>query len=141
MCGWSGPQGRFLAGSGRARLPRTGDAVWPESALHPGNDVESTTAEVGSGATVVLFTTGLLGTPTGNSIAPAVKISSNTALARRMPDIIDLNTGTVIDGEETIEQAGARILDYVVRVASGEEVVAVRHDQTDFIPWKRGVSL
>ena len=106
----------------------------------PGNDVESTTAEVGSGATVVLFTTGL-GTPTGNPIAPVVKISSNTALARRMPDIIDLNTGTVIDGEETIEQAGARILDYVVRVASGEEVAAVRHDQTDFIPWKRGVSL
>ncbi|RSK29573.1 UxaA family hydrolase [Hymenobacter metallilatus] len=106
----------------------------------PGNDVESTTAEVGSGATVVLFTTGL-GTPTGNPIAPVVKISSNTALAQRMPDIIDLNTGTVIDGEETIEQAGARILDYVVRVASGEEVAAVRHGQTDFIPWKRGVSL
>ncbi|GAB2779215.1 altronate hydrolase [Hymenobacter luteus] len=106
----------------------------------PGNDVESTTAEVGSGATVVLFTTGL-GTPTGNPIAPVVKISSNTALARRMPDIIDLNTGTVIDGEETIEQAGERILDYVIRVASGEEVSAVRHGQTDFIPWKRGVSL
>lgn len=106
----------------------------------PGNDVESTTAEVGSGANIVLFTTGL-GTPTGNPIAPVVKIASNTALARRMPDIIDLNTGTVIDGEETIEQAGERILDYVVRVASGEEVAAVRHDQTDFIPWKRGVSL
>lgn len=68
----------------------------------PGNDVESTTAEVGSGATVVLFTTGL-GTPTGNPIAPVVKISSNTKLAQRMPDIIDLNTGTVIDGDETIE--------------------------------------
>ena len=106
----------------------------------PGNDVESTTAEVGSGANIVLFTTGL-GTPTGNPIAPVVKIASNTALAHRMPDIIDLNTGTVIDGEETIEQAGERILDYVVRVASGEEVAAVRHDQTDFIPWKRGVSL
>ncbi|MCB2379556.1 altronate dehydratase family protein [Hymenobacter sp. BT635] len=106
----------------------------------PGNDVESTTAEVGSGANIVLFTTGL-GTPTGNPIAPVVKISSNTALAQRMPDIIDLNTGTVIDGEETIEQAGERILDYVVRVASGEEVAAVRHGQTDFIPWKRGVSL
>ena len=107
----------------------------------PGNDVESTTAEVGSGATIVLFTTGL-GTPTGNPIAPVVKISSNTALARRMPDIIDVNTGTVIDGEETIEQAGERILDYVVRVASGTaEVAAVLHDQTDFIPWKRGVSL
>ncbi|WBA42445.1 UxaA family hydrolase [Hymenobacter canadensis] len=106
----------------------------------PGNDVESTTAEVGSGANIVLFTTGL-GTPTGNPIAPVVKISSNTALARRMPDIIDVNTGTVIDGEETIEQAAERILDYVIRVASGEEVAAVRHGQTDFIPWKRGVSL
>lgn len=106
----------------------------------PGNDVESTTAEVGSGANVVLFTTGL-GTPTGNPIAPVVKISTNTPLAKRMPDIIDLNTGTIIDGEETIEQAGERILDYVIRVASGEEVAAVRHGQTDFIPWKRGVSL
>jgi altronate hydrolase len=106
----------------------------------PGNDVESTTAEVGSGANVVLFTTGL-GTPTGNPIAPVIKVASNTALAKRMPDIIDVNTGTVIDGEETIEQAGERILDYVIRVASGEEVAAVRHDQTDFIPWKRGVSL
>ncbi len=106
----------------------------------PGNDVESTTAEVGSGATIVLFTTGL-GTPTGNPIAPVVKISSNTALARRMPDIIDLNTGTVIDGEETIGQAGDRLLEYLIAVASGAEVAAVRHDQTDFIPWKRGVSL
>jgi len=107
----------------------------------PGNDVESTTAEVGSGANIVLFTTGL-GTPTGNPIAPVIKVASNTALANRMPDIIDVNTGTVIDGEETIEQAAERILDYVIKVASGEEeIAAVRHDQTDFIPWKRGVSL
>ncbi|MGV3587918.1 MAG: UxaA family hydrolase [Adhaeribacter sp.] len=107
----------------------------------PGNDVESTTAEVASGANVVLFTTGL-GTPTGNPIAPVVKISSNTALYNRMSDIIDINTGTIIEGEETIEQAGERILEYVISVASGEiEVSAVRHGQDDFIPWKRGVSL
>lgn len=107
----------------------------------PGNDVESTSAEVASGANVVLFTTGL-GTPTGNPVAPVVKLSSNTALYNRMNDIIDINTGTVIEGEETIEQAGERILDYVIRVASGEiEVSAVRHGQDDFIPWKRGVSL
>lgn len=107
----------------------------------PGNDVESTTAEVGSGANIVLFTTGL-GTPTGNPIAPVVKIASNTSLYKRMSDIIDLNTGTIIEGEETIQQAGERILDYVIRVASGEEQVsAVRHGQDDFIPWKRGVSL
>jgi altronate hydrolase len=107
----------------------------------PGNDVESTTAEVASGANIVLFTTGL-GTPTGNPVAPVVKLSSNTALYKKMPDIIDINTGTIIDGEETITQAGERILDYVIQVASGEiEVSAVRHGQDDFIPWKRGVSL
>jgi altronate hydrolase len=107
----------------------------------PGNDVESTTAEVGSGANIVLFTTGL-GTPTGNPIAPVVKLSSNTVLFNKMNDIIDINTGTIIEGEETIEQAGERILEYIIKVASGEiEVSAVRHLQNDFIPWKRGVSL
>jgi len=107
----------------------------------PGNDVESTTAEVASGANIVLFTTGL-GTPTGNPVAPVVKIASNTALFERMRDIIDINTGTIIEGKETIQQAGTRILDYVIGVASGDiEVAAVRHVQDDFIPWKRGVSL
>lgn len=103
----------------------------------PGNDVESTTAEVGSGATVVLFTTGL-GTPTGNPIAPVVKLSSNTALYERMNDIIDINTGTIIEGKETIEEAGERILSYVIEVASGRiQVSAVKNGQDDFIPWKR----
>lgn len=106
----------------------------------PGNDVESTTAEVGSGASIVLFTTGL-GTPTGNPIAPVVKISSNSGLYQRMQDIIDLNTGTIIEGKETIEEAGARILDFVLEVASGKKVKAVINGQDDFIPWKRGISL
>ena len=107
----------------------------------PGNDVESTTAEVGSGATVVLFTTGL-GTPTGNPIAPVVKLATNSKLAQKMADIIDIDCGPIIAGQETIAQAGERILDYVVRVASGEtQPAAVRHGQDDFIPWKRGVSL
>ncbi|HEY0677527.1 MAG TPA: altronate dehydratase family protein [Chitinophagaceae bacterium] len=107
----------------------------------PGNDVESTTAEVGSGANVVLFTTGL-GTPTGNPITPVVKLSSNSTLAKRMKDIIDVDTGSIIEGEESIEEAGARILDYIIKVASGEvQVSAVRNGQDDFIPWKRGISL
>ena len=107
----------------------------------PGNDVESTTAEVGSGANIVLFTTGL-GTPTGNPIAPVLKVSSNTKLFNKMNDIIDINTGTVIEGDETIEQAGARILDHVIKVASGElPSKSVQHGQDYFIPWKRGVSL
>jgi altronate hydrolase len=106
----------------------------------PGNDVESTTAEVASGANVVVFTTGL-GTPTGNPIAPVIKISTSTALAQRMPDIIDFDAGSIISGEETIEEAGRRLLHYIIQVASGKEVAAVRFGQDDFIPWKRGVSL
>ena len=107
----------------------------------PGNDVESTTAEVGAGANIVLFTTGL-GTPTGNPIAPVVKIASNTKLYNAMNDIIDINTGTIIEGEESVEQVGERILDFVIEVASGRTTVkAVQHLQDDFIPWKRGISL
>ncbi len=54
----------------------------------------------------------------------------------------DIDTGGIIEGKETIQQAGERILEYVISVASGEvEVAAVRHGQDDFIPWKRGVSL
>jgi altronate hydrolase len=107
----------------------------------PGNDVESTTAEVGSGCNVVLFTTGL-GTPTGNPIAPVVKVASNTRLFDKMHDIMDFNTGDIIEGKETIPEAAERLLDYVIAVASGEATVkAVLNNQDDFIPWKRGVSL
>jgi len=107
----------------------------------PGSDVESTTAEVGSGANIVLFTTGL-GTPTGNPITPVIKLSTNTVMFERMPDIIDINCGTIIEGDETIQQAGERILDYVIQVANGEiEPKSVKLGQDDFIPWKRGVSL
>jgi len=107
----------------------------------PGSDVESTTAEVAAGANIILFTTGL-GTPTGNPVTPVIKLSTNTATAVKMPDIIDINCGTIIEGEETIQQAGERILEYVIQIASGEmEPKAVQLGQDDFIPWKRGVSL
>lgn len=107
----------------------------------PGGDVESTTAMTGSGATVIAFSTGL-GTPTGNAVAPVIKIASNTDLAMRMPDIIDIDAGTVITGDASIEEVGTRLLDLVVSVASGETVpAAVRLRQDDFIPWKRGLSL
>jgi altronate hydrolase len=107
----------------------------------PGNDVECVTAQVGAGANVVLFTTGL-GTPTGNPIAPVLKIATNSSLAQRMADIIDIDAGGIISGETTIEEMGEVILHRVIQVASGEartkaEILA----QDDFIPWKRGVSL
>lgn len=107
----------------------------------PGNDVEATTGKAASGATLILFTTGL-GTPTGNPVCPTIKVSTNSSLAKRMKDIIDINTGPIIDGEKTIEQMGEEILEYCIKAASGEVIPkAVLLNQDDFIPWKRGVSL
>ncbi len=129
--------------------PVTGVLDYPEYSSEPGlnllctpgSDVECVTAQVGAGANVVLFTTGL-GTPTGNPIAPVVKISTNSELARRMPDIIDIDTGSIIAGETTIEKMGEAILERVIRVAGGEDQTKAEIlKQDDFIPWKRGVSL
>jgi altronate hydrolase len=107
----------------------------------PGNDVEATTGKAASGATLILFTTGL-GTPTGNPVCPTIKVATNSTLAKRMKDIIDINTGPIIDGEKTIEQMGEEILEYCIKAASGEVIPkAVLLNQDDFIPWKRGVSL
>ena len=107
----------------------------------PGSDVESTTAEVGAGANIVLFTTGL-GTPTGNPITPVLKLSTNSKLANKMEDIIDIDTGTIINGEESINEAADRILNLVIDTASGLYTARAQVlEQDDFIPWKRGVSL
>jgi altronate hydrolase len=107
----------------------------------PGNDVECVTAQVAAGANVVLFTTGL-GTPTGNPVAPVVKISTNSDLAERMHDIIDVDAGPIISGEKTVEEMGDSLLESIIRIASGEtRTKAESLGQDDFIPWKRGVSL
>jgi altronate hydrolase len=107
----------------------------------PGNDVESVTAQVGAGANLVLFTTGL-GTPTGNPVAPVVKISSNSTLAGRMGDIIDFDAGGIVNGEAAIAECAAKLLELSIDVASGNRFTkAEMLGQNDFIPWKRGVSL
>jgi altronate hydrolase len=107
----------------------------------PGNDVEATTGKAASGATLILFTTGL-GTPTGNPVCPTIKVSTNSNLTKRMNDIIDIDCGPIVEGEKSIQQMGEEILDYCIKAASGEVIPkAVLLNQDDFIPWKRGVSL
>ena len=107
----------------------------------PGGDVESTTAMVGSGANVLLFSTGL-GTPTGNAICPTLKISSNSELAGRMNDLIDFDTGAIIEGSSSVSELGEDLFDRVIATASGRYTPrAVALGQDDFLPWKRGVSL
>ena len=107
----------------------------------PGNDVECVTAQVGAGANIVLFTTGM-GTPTGNAITPVLKVATNTQMATRMADIIDIDAGGIITGDSTIQQVADDMLETVVDVASGRRhTKAERNGQNDFIPWKRGISL
>jgi altronate hydrolase len=107
----------------------------------PGNDVEATTGKAAAGATLILFTTGL-GTPTGNPVCPVIKVATNSQLANRMSDIIDIDTGGIISGEKTVQDMGAEILEYCINAASGRTIPkAVQLGQDDFIPWKRGVSL
>jgi altronate hydrolase len=107
----------------------------------PGNDVESVTAQVGAGSNLVLFTTGL-GTPTGNPIAPVIKISTNSTTGERMHDIIDFDAGPIVSGKSTIKDSAEELLELSIAVASGErQTKAELHNQRDFIPWKRGVSL
>lgn len=107
----------------------------------PGNDVLATSGMAGAGATIQLFTTGL-GTPTGNPISPMVKISTNSTLAKKLPEIIDIDCGPIIEGEKSIEQMGEEILEYIIDLASGKfNTKAMDLGQDDFMFWRRGVSL
>lgn len=105
----------------------------------PGNDLVSATDLTAAGAHLILFTTGR-GTPFG-APAPTVKISSNTALYNRKRDWIDFNAGTVAEGLETLDEAGDRLLEYVLRVASGEKTLAEKHGCREISIFKDGVVL
>lgn len=106
----------------------------------PGNDVESVTALVGSGANLVLFTTGL-GTPTGNPIAPVLKVSSNTELATRQSGVIDFDCGAILHGASP-QALAEDLLQRIIDTASGRmPTQADRLGQHDFLFWKRDPSL
>lgn len=107
----------------------------------PGGDAECTTALAASHANVILFTTGL-GTPMGNPVCPVIKISTNTELAERLPDLIDFDAGAIIRGLSTIDETGEDLLDLVIEVASGRKTTKAQSlGQADFQPWKRDISL
>jgi len=106
-----------------------------------GNDVESTTAMAGAGANLILFSTGL-GTPTGNPISPVIKIASNSPTAKSFKEYIDFDTGSIIDGTESVESLAEKLLDEVIAYASGiKKTKADLQGRDDFLPWKRGMSL
>ena len=97
----------------------------------PGNDIEQLTGMAAGGCHICVFTTGR-GTPTGSPIVPTIKVASNTAMYKSMQDNMDFNAGTVIDGEESIEEAGERLLAEMIKVASGKKTKAEILGHNDF---------
>jgi len=102
----------------------------------PGLDVESVTGMVGGGAQVVVFTTGL-GTPTGNPIAPVIKITGNARTAQSMADNTDLDVSGVISDGESFEQAAERLFTEVIEVSSGRPTAAERLGHREFAIHRR----
>jgi len=85
----------------------------------PGHDMASLAGELASGAQIIAFTTGR-GSPAGSPIAPVIKIATNSVMFSRMKDNMDINAGTIIDGEETLKEVGERIFNEILEVASGK---------------------
>ena len=106
----------------------------------PGLDVESVTGMVGGGAQVVLFTTGL-GTPTGNPIAPVVKITGNGRTAATMADNIDVDVSGVISDAESLDEAAGRLFDEMIAVASGRPTAAERLGHREFAIHRRNPTI
>jgi altronate dehydratase large subunit len=106
----------------------------------PGLDVESVTGMVGGGAQVVVFTTGL-GTPTGNPIAPVIKITGNSRTARQMADNIDLDVSGIIDDRDTLDGAATRLFDEVLAVAAGRQTAAERLGHREFAIHRRNPTI
>ncbi|MAL86616.1 MAG: altronate hydrolase [Opitutae bacterium] len=106
-----------------------------------GNDVESTTGMAGAGANMILFSTGL-GTPTGNPVTPVIKISSNSKTADSFKEYIDFDSGSIIEGSESVQSLAEKLLEELIMYASGlKKTKAEINGRDDFLPWKRGMSL
>lgn len=85
----------------------------------PGHDIEQLTAFAAAGVNITVFTTGR-GTPTGSAVMPTIKVATNTEMAEALADLIDMNSGTIADGTQTLEENGMQIYDLIIKVANGQ---------------------
>ncbi len=105
----------------------------------PGYDPVSITGEIASGCNIAAFTTGR-GSVFGSKPAPCIKIATNTDMATRMADDMDVNAGRIVSDGATVEEVGTEIFDLLLRVASGEPSLSEAQGLGDyeFVPWQVG---
>jgi altronate hydrolase len=105
----------------------------------PGYDPASVTGQIAGGCNLVCFTTGR-GSAFGSKPAPTIKVASNTTMAKRMVEDMDVDTGTMLSNGDTLEQKGQELYDLFLRVASGEQSKSERQGLGDyeFVPWQIG---
>ena len=105
----------------------------------PGYDPVSMTGLVAGGCNIAVFTTGR-GSVYGCKPAPSIKVATNTALFNWMPEDMDINAGTILEGTETVEQVGRRLFEKIIAVASGEKTKSELAGMGDeeFAPWQLG---
>lgn len=105
----------------------------------PGYDPVAVTGQVAGGCNAICFTTGR-GSVSGFKPAPCIKIATNNDMALRMDEDMDIDCGGIVTGSETIEEAGQRIFETVVAVASGERTFSEEFDygHNEFVPWHIG---
>jgi altronate hydrolase len=108
----------------------------------PGYDPVSATGQVAGGANMICFTTGR-GSAYGCKPAPSLKLATNTPLFVHQEEDMDFNCGTIIDGGETIQQAGARFFELILKVASGERTKSevFGYGEDEFAPWTIGATM
>src|SRR3954471_17245186 len=108
----------------------------------PGYDPVAATGQVAGGANLVCFTTGR-GSVFGCKPAPSIKLATNTPMYKRMEDDMDVNCGTILDGEESVQQCGQRIFDLMLKTASGQPTKSESFDfgGAEFAPWVLGATM
>jgi len=103
----------------------------------PGHDPVSLTGLAAGGVNIIIFTTGR-GSAIGFPTIPVIKVATNSRTARQMSANMDVNAGTIADGEEDIRQVGERMYRLMVEVASGRRTFAEELGHREFVPWRIG---
>lgn len=105
----------------------------------PGYDPVSATGQVAGGANLICFTTGR-GSTYGCKPTPSLKLATHSALFQRMRLDMDFDAGTVVEGTQTIAQAGLRLFELMLATASGQPTCSEANGLGDneFVPWQLG---